>query len=514
MGSSLNLDFETSSVSESDYESPIIDTEYPVYWHGGYHPVHLGDLYDNGRYRIVHKIAAGDTSMIWLARDSSCSSWVALRIVRAELTPRIEENIIRCHDFLDCQNDDPRFITYTSYFHIDGPNGRHLCLVLPFCGPNLRCLSDFMNSRMKPRFARALAYKATKLLTDLHARGLCHGNLRPGNLLLRIRNLDHLDDQGIYHLFGQPQIDQLLTTSGGVPGPEAPRYVTNFIDFLSSGEDILTNEISLIGFDQAFEISSPRKIELLPEFIAPEVAVGKPASPASDIWALGVTILNMRSGISLFHCGVDCPSFLITECIKYFGELPASWEEPLYDEEGRPTTDKTRGWARELFDEKRSLEQWISDIWDEPARHLNENYSAPAKPFIVQEEDGSHPKSYDWINDEIAAIINYDPEDLGVLNGKHDNTERPFPEHYANRIWKPSAIKIGGSRLPGEGKVRCFAYFPGNEEEDNTRSLPRISLREAYLLHDLLKRILVYENRPSAKDILVHPWFRMGLGKM
>ncbi|EXK43881.1 hypothetical protein FOXG_04375 [Fusarium oxysporum f. sp. lycopersici 4287] len=178
---------------------------------GRYHPVHLGDLYDDGHYRIVHKIGAGYTSTIWLARDSSSWSWVALRILMAEQPSSIEENITCCHDILAHHDQDeggPRFITYKRHFHIDGPNGRHLCLVLPFCGPNLHSLSNYMNSRMKPQFVQALAYQATEILRDLHARGICHGNIRPGNLLLRIRNLDHLGDQGIYRLFGQPKIEE------------------------------------------------------------------------------------------------------------------------------------------------------------------------------------------------------------------------------------------------------------------------------------------------------------------
>jgi serine/threonine protein kinase len=65
-----------------------------------------------------------------------------------------------------------------------------------------------MNIRMKSQFVQALVYQETEILRDLHARGICHGNIRPGNLLLRIRNLDHLDDHGIYRLFGQPKIEE------------------------------------------------------------------------------------------------------------------------------------------------------------------------------------------------------------------------------------------------------------------------------------------------------------------
>ncbi|KAF5979944.1 CMGC SRPK kinase [Fusarium coicis] len=352
--SDTDLDLETNPDFPDDFQSPQINSEYPMYGVGGYHPVHLGDLYDDGRYRIVHKIGAGDTSMIWLARDSLSCSWVTLRILMADQPSSVEENLVKCHNILTQPGQyrgNLRFVTHTRYFHIDGPNGRHLCLVLPFCGPNLHSLSNYMKNRIKSQFVQALAYQATEILRDLHTRGICQGNIRLGNLVLQIRNLDHLDDQGIYRLFGQPMNDELKTESGRIPGPEAPRYIVSFLDFMSSGEDVLLNELFLIGCDHAFKILLPKTIAPLPEFLASEVAVGKPASLASDVWALGVTILSMRSGISLFPYHVDCSAHLITECVKYFGILPRSWEEPFYDEEGRPTSDKAKGCPREVSEE-------------------------------------------------------------------------------------------------------------------------------------------------------------------
>lgn len=40
-----------------------------LYRSGGYHPVHLGDTMQEGRYRIVHKLCWGFGGTIWLARD-------------------------------------------------------------------------------------------------------------------------------------------------------------------------------------------------------------------------------------------------------------------------------------------------------------------------------------------------------------------------------------------------------------------------------------------------------------
>jgi serine/threonine protein kinase len=279
---------------------------------------------------------------------------------------------------------------------------------------------------------------------------------------------------------------------------------------MSSGEDVLRDQISLIGFDQAFEISSPWPFDPVFEFLAPEIVVGNAPSPASDVWALGVTILNIQSDISLFPFCVDCPKHLITECVKYFGKLPASWKEPLYDKEGRPTTCTLRGRLRDVSHETCSLKQWIKDIYDEPTR-ANYNEATPSQPFIVREEHGSHPRNYNRLINEIAGVVNYDPEDMENLAAIYANDERPFPQHYANRVWKPSAIRFRGRYLPQGGGVRWLAYLPSNcDIEDSIKLLPRISEQEVELLHDLLSKIFVYEGRPSANDIMSHPWFTMG----
>lgn len=41
---------------------------------GGYHPVHLGDLYSNDRYKVIHKLGFGTYATVWLARDLAAVS--------------------------------------------------------------------------------------------------------------------------------------------------------------------------------------------------------------------------------------------------------------------------------------------------------------------------------------------------------------------------------------------------------------------------------------------------------
>jgi serine/threonine protein kinase len=48
---------------------------------GGYHPVHLGDVFKNGRYEIHHKLGWGGFSTVWLAKDRVSVSYHSSRLL-------------------------------------------------------------------------------------------------------------------------------------------------------------------------------------------------------------------------------------------------------------------------------------------------------------------------------------------------------------------------------------------------------------------------------------------------
>lgn len=149
---------------------------------GGFHPTSLGDVYDE-RYRVGHKLGAGGFSTVWLVRDETERKWVALKIVVADHSAAIEAKYASSqHAALQCGSRAKLAIEYR-HFTIDGPNGRHLCLVLPVLGPSTSQLSCFLDSRMTPRLARKAAYQAVQALASLHAQGFCHGG---GLLILAI----------------------------------------------------------------------------------------------------------------------------------------------------------------------------------------------------------------------------------------------------------------------------------------------------------------------------------------
>lgn len=46
------------------FSEPVME-----YRKGGYHPTHLGDTFNDGRYKIMHKLGWGSYSTVWLAKD-------------------------------------------------------------------------------------------------------------------------------------------------------------------------------------------------------------------------------------------------------------------------------------------------------------------------------------------------------------------------------------------------------------------------------------------------------------
>lgn len=181
---------ELSQNSEEDYDFRFllpqgigIDTEdVEQYKPGGFHPVHLGDRFEGDRYRIVHKLGAGGFSTVWLARDESDKKWVALKIITARHSRSVgDKSAMSARATLGLlASGAPGFVVgHQRQFTFEGPNGRHLCLVLPVLGPSASTLSYGFTSRLRPWLARRAAYEATKAVAELHSQGLCHGGECP-----------------------------------------------------------------------------------------------------------------------------------------------------------------------------------------------------------------------------------------------------------------------------------------------------------------------------------------------
>ncbi|RYO91707.1 hypothetical protein DL766_004387 [Monosporascus sp. MC13-8B] len=328
---------------------------------GGFHPVHLGDVYDD-RYRVVHKLGFGGFSTVWLARDALMNRWVSLKIVVARESPTYEAStVIASHPSITASR---LFAVVDREFWFDGPNGQHLCLVYPVLGPDLSKLSKGIYTRIKPQFAREVSLSAARALAYMHLNGLCHGALR------LTHEFNSYEEGDLLSLFGPPRTAPMRTYSGKPPGPHAPNYIVVPLDFSSSSANVLGREVCVMDFDQSFIATSPptKRPGIPAKYLAPEVAIGQPLSPASDVWALGCAIFRIRSGDDLFFdYDTDCPADALRQIVKVVGELPEKWKQTKFDEEGFPVIQGEDGEVFWSLEETQPLDDRVKAIVDEPA---------------------------------------------------------------------------------------------------------------------------------------------------
>ena len=149
-----------------------------AYCPGGYHPISIGDQYNDGRYEVVHKLGYGSYSTVWLARDRLETRYVALKVlVAAAFEKSSESKILRA---LTTGKRDHQGRAYVSSlldeFVISGPNGRHRCLVSEAAGCSVAQSKEASTTWKFPaNVARAISAQVLLGLDYIHSCGVVHG---------------------------------------------------------------------------------------------------------------------------------------------------------------------------------------------------------------------------------------------------------------------------------------------------------------------------------------------------
>jgi serine/threonine protein kinase len=193
-----------------------------------------------GRYRIEREVGRGGMGSVWLCRDERLGRQVAAKQVGG--LPG-ESNLHLARALREARHsaalNHPNVVAIFDALE----DGDHVWLVMEYV-PS-RTLDQIVREggRLEPRVAARIGADVADGLAAAHALGTVHRDVKPSNVLVRESDGRALiADFGIARTVGQEQ----LTRSGLVTGT--------------------------------------------PAYFAPELARGYEPSPASDVWALGISL--------------------------------------------------------------------------------------------------------------------------------------------------------------------------------------------------------------------------------
>ncbi|XP_061178750.1 SRSF protein kinase 3-like isoform X3 [Saccostrea echinata] len=160
------------------------------YQKGGYHPVKIGDLFNN-KYHVIRKLGWGHFSTVWLCWDMIAKRFVALKVVKSAQhyteTALDEIKLLKC--VRDSDENDPfreRTVQLLDDFKISGVNGTHVCMVFEVLGHNLLKLIIRSNYQGIPiQNVKHIIKQVLQALEYLHDKcKIIHTDIKPENVLM------------------------------------------------------------------------------------------------------------------------------------------------------------------------------------------------------------------------------------------------------------------------------------------------------------------------------------------
>lgn len=313
------------------------------YEKGGHHPMHLGNVL-RSRYKVIHKLGSGGYANVWLCRDiaSATPRYVALKIIMGEAStkgyPELRVNELLSSKFGEVETAE-YFCLALDRFEINGPNGTHLVFVYPVLGPRVSRLLGVSQSSDPGRVLKEICLQVTQGMADLHRRGMCHGDFRPANILVRINGLDGLSEDDVIAIIGAPSTTKIVTASGDDHDlPTAPQYLVYPVNWDSITADaslshLISGKACIIDFGESYEISTPPAELGIPQaYCPPEYALEGKVGIASDLWALGCTLFEIRTGRKLFDTFDDDLDEHLCKIAMVLGKFPEPWWSETWEQ--------------------------------------------------------------------------------------------------------------------------------------------------------------------------------------
>ncbi|KAI0443816.1 serine protein kinase [Xylaria telfairii] len=311
-----------SSKTPNDNERRFKAIHLPCEWvedyrPGGYHPVNLGDVFNNGQYKVIRKLGEGSYSTVWLAHDLERNRYVALKFLVSKISESTNELRILRHVNQVAPVQAAQHITQLlAEFEHRGPNGLHKCLVFEMMGPTVNTMVEElpqfkprmweMKIRYPTRMAKSILRQSLKSLAFLHEHGIAHGDFQPGNMLFALDDISsELEDVLQQDDSGQSELVQRLDSKEDI---WAPRHLYVGQPLASLVNHTGDFRIKLSDMGGAYFFTDPPTKPITPAGLrAPEMILTGAINNTLDVWSFGCLVFELITGQPLF-CVPWCDS--------------------------------------------------------------------------------------------------------------------------------------------------------------------------------------------------------------
>src|SRR5215467_6608336 len=211
-----------------------------------------------GTCTIIKRIGQGGMSTVYVAHQAHPARNVAVKVLR----PRPGRNLTDHNTFLARFRREADIVARLEHINIIpifeyGEQNQLAYLVMPYLSGG--SLSQVLEREGRFPLDQAMNYvqQAAAALDYAHTRNVIHRDLKPGNFLVYPDGRLVLADFGIARIMGNPSVGSSLTMHGAFLGT--------------------------------------------PAYMAPEMFRGEPVDHLTDIYALGIVLFEMLSGVIPFR---------------------------------------------------------------------------------------------------------------------------------------------------------------------------------------------------------------------